>query len=294
MPKADPPQVKFVRITRQIYIDRMAPDSISPGAPLFRRIADALADALARGDYPVGSRLPPEFTLMRMFGASRFTIREALVNLRSRGLVASRRGSGTVVLRQTPQTPAFGESYRSIDDFLASVMEAPLRALEIRDVIADEELAEMLRCEPGRQFLLLRGIRQSSVRPSHSPIALTDAYIAASYAAIRPYLSSLTESIAGTAERVLGLRVQRIVQELEPMILEAPAAEALGASTGSPAMLVRRWYFLNGEVLFLASRSIYPHGRLRFRTELRRESPVVKSSEPALLIPDEGSDRAAS
>src|SRR6516165_9889803 len=76
-------------------------DTVPAGGPLFRRIADALADAMARGDYPVGSRLPPEFTLMRMFGASRFTIREALVDLRSRGLVASRRGSGTTVLRRT-------------------------------------------------------------------------------------------------------------------------------------------------------------------------------------------------
>lgn len=62
----------------------MVHDSITTGGPLFRRIADSLADAIVRGDYPAGSRLPSEFALMRMFGASRFTIREALVDLRAR------------------------------------------------------------------------------------------------------------------------------------------------------------------------------------------------------------------
>ena len=251
----------------------------SAGAPLFRRIADALAAAIARGEYPVGTRLPPEFAIMRMFDASRFTIREALADLRSRGLVASRRGSGTVVLRQTAQGPAFGENYRSVDDFLASVVEVPLTPLEIRDVIADGDLAEQLRCEPGRQFLLMRGIRASLVRASEPPMALADAYIAASYGTIRPYLASLTEAIAGTAERALGVRVQRIVQELEPIILDQSTAETLAATLGGPAMLVRRWYFLEGESLLLASRSIYPQGRLRFYTELRRDQG---RSEPGI------------
>src|SRR5262245_45413427 len=137
----------------------MVHESITTGGPLFRRIADALADAMARGDYPVGSRLPSEFALMRMFGASRFTIREALVDRRARGLVASRRGSGTTVLRQTPQAPEFTAISRSIDEFLATTI--PLQPFEIRDVIADEALAAELRCDVGRQFLLFRGIRRS-------------------------------------------------------------------------------------------------------------------------------------
>jgi DNA-binding GntR family transcriptional regulator len=246
----------------------MALDSPGTGAPLFRRIADALTDAIGRGEYPVGARLPPEFTLGRMFGASRFTIREALVELRARGLVASRRGSGTVVLRLAPQPPVFSENYSSVDDFLTSTREAPLEALEITNVIADQELAADLRCERGRQFLMLRGIRRSRSRPDAPAMALTDAYINASYGAIRPHLTSLTESIASTAEKFLGVRVQSITQELEPMVLDVEQAASLSAEAGSPAMLVRRWYYLDDEVILLISRSVYPRGRLPFRNVL--------------------------
>src|SRR6516162_937125 len=115
----------------------MSLDVVRGDSPLFRRIANSLAESIGRGDFPVGGQLPTEFALMRMFGASRFTIREALVELRARGLVASRRGSGTVVLRLAPQPPVFSENYSSVDDFLTSTREAPLEALEITNVIAD-------------------------------------------------------------------------------------------------------------------------------------------------------------
>ncbi|MCP3464641.1 GntR family transcriptional regulator [Bradyrhizobium sp. CCGUVB23] len=254
----------------------MVHDSITTGGPLFRRIADSLADAIVRGDYPAGSRLPSEFALMRMFGASRFTIREALVDLRARGLVASRRGSGTTVLRQTPQTPKFTAISRSIDEFLATTI--PLQPLEVRDVIADEALAAELRCEFGRQFLLFQGVRKSPGGPDEPLLTLTDAYIAASFSAIRPYLFELTGSIAGTAERVFGIRVRKIVEEMEPIVHDDEMAAVFDAPEGSPAMLVRRWYYLDGETILLISRSIYPKGRVLFRNELRRSEIGVSDS----------------
>lgn len=248
----------------------MTNDLLRGGAPLFRRIADALADSIGRGDYPVGSQIPPEFTLMRLFGASRFTIREALAELRARGLVASRRGSGTTVLRATAAEPVFGESYHSIDTFLAGVAEAPLVTLEVTDVIADAALALELGCEEGRQFVMLRGVRRRRGRTEEPPLASVCAYISATYGAIRPYLFALSESVARTAEKQLGVRVQRIVQELEPMLLDAGEAADLVAPSGGAALKVRRWYYLDGAELLLAAHSVYPQGRMVYRTELQR------------------------
>jgi DNA-binding GntR family transcriptional regulator len=70
----------------------------------------ALTADIAAGRYPVGSRLPPERELARLFGTSRPTVREALSGLETAGLVEVRRGSGAYVLTQAPpvgpdQTP---------------------------------------------------------------------------------------------------------------------------------------------------------------------------------------------
>src|SRR5215470_13269753 len=135
----------------------MALDIVRGDSPFFRRISSALAEAIGRGDYPVGGPLPTEMTLMRMFGASRFTIREALAELRSRGLIASRRGLGSIVLRVTPREAEFSETHQSIEDFLAGAVQAPLTTLEITDVVADATLAAQLRLDEGRQFIKFRG-----------------------------------------------------------------------------------------------------------------------------------------
>jgi Bacterial regulatory proteins, gntR family len=58
----------------------MALDSPGTGTPCSAALPTPWPTR-GRGDYPVGTRLPPEFTLGRMFGASRFTTREALVGL---------------------------------------------------------------------------------------------------------------------------------------------------------------------------------------------------------------------
>ena len=251
----------------------MSLDVVRGDSPLFRRIANSLAESIGRGDFPVGGQLPTEFALMRMFGASRFTIREALAELRARGLVASRRGLGSVVLRAAPQEAAFREVYESIDEFLAGIVQAPLTTLEVTDIVADAELASQLRCDEGRKFIVLRGERRRLGHSEEPPIALVWAYVNATYELLRPKLTNLTESIASTAEKFLQVRAQRIVQELRPIALDTDAAASLVAPVGSPAMLVRRWYHLDNDDLLVVSRSIYPQERMVFRTELIRSQP---------------------
>ena len=65
---------------------------------LYRQIADQLRGLLERGEYAVGSRLPPERDLALQLGVSRPSVREALIALEVEGLVEVRMGSGIYVL----------------------------------------------------------------------------------------------------------------------------------------------------------------------------------------------------
>ena len=60
-------------------------------------IAAQLLKAILDGTYPHGTRLPAERDLARHFGASRSTVREALRQLQTKGLLTRRIGSGTFV-----------------------------------------------------------------------------------------------------------------------------------------------------------------------------------------------------
>lgn len=62
------------------------------------RVAAVLIDRIARGVYPVGSKLPAGRLLAQEFDVSAAVIREATERLRTKGLVRSRQGAGCVVL----------------------------------------------------------------------------------------------------------------------------------------------------------------------------------------------------
>jgi len=61
--------------------------------------AEQIVEAIQRGDFPVGDKLPSEFVLAEQMGVSRPSIREALSALQAMSVVESRPGSGNYVIR---------------------------------------------------------------------------------------------------------------------------------------------------------------------------------------------------
>ena len=68
------------------------------GVALWRQIAENLRDDMRRKIFEAGGRLPPEKTLAARFGVNRHTVRRAIAELESDGLVRTEHGRGTFVL----------------------------------------------------------------------------------------------------------------------------------------------------------------------------------------------------
>ncbi|WP_245391879.1 FadR/GntR family transcriptional regulator [Salinicola aestuarinus] len=87
---------------------------------LSRQIAQQLEGLITQGKIAVGDKLPTESQLCEMFGVSRTAVREAIAHLKSMGLVETRRGIGTRVLRAEPegQFPARRISATTVEDIL--------------------------------------------------------------------------------------------------------------------------------------------------------------------------------
>ncbi|MEQ7005792.1 FadR/GntR family transcriptional regulator [Actinopolymorpha sp. B17G11] len=61
------------------------------------QLAERLLDEIVSGTYPPESRLPPEPVLAERAGVSRLTLREAIKDLRQRGVLRVQQGRGTFV-----------------------------------------------------------------------------------------------------------------------------------------------------------------------------------------------------
>ena len=73
------------------------------GGTAWRRIADELAEAIARGEYHPGDTLPASVALAEHYGVHRHTVRQAFRHLAEQGLVSVSRGRGTQVT--APRVP---------------------------------------------------------------------------------------------------------------------------------------------------------------------------------------------
>lgn len=76
--------------------------------PAYRKVATAIAERILDRSLSEGDRLPPETELARQFGVNRSTVREALRELESNGLVSRRSGSKRMSVSR-PQHDAVAE-----------------------------------------------------------------------------------------------------------------------------------------------------------------------------------------
>jgi GntR family transcriptional regulator len=68
--------------------------------PMYREIADQLREQIEAGEFEAGNQLPTEQDLQKLYNASRNTIRDAIKQLTTLGLVETRPGQGTFVARK--------------------------------------------------------------------------------------------------------------------------------------------------------------------------------------------------
>jgi len=70
---------------------------------LSEQIEDAILNAIRKGEYAPGTKLPSERTLMEMFNVGRPSVKEALLMLERKGFVQLKRGVAPIVLEPTPR-----------------------------------------------------------------------------------------------------------------------------------------------------------------------------------------------
>jgi GntR family transcriptional regulator len=213
--------------------------------PLYVSVAGRLEDEISKGKYEIGSLLPTEAELCDRFQASRFTVREAVKKLQTRGLVATRHGTGTVVLNRQPTNGRFVYSFDSVSDLMQSAQDSRLVNIRAEEAEADKRVAEKLQCKPGERLLRIRGRRvvPGGRNRAGKPIALSEANVIWRYADIRDELDHLEGTIGALIERRYGVTISRIEQTVTPCVLSADQARTLGLEPRSLGLQFERVYF---------------------------------------------------
>ncbi|MFB8227930.1 FadR/GntR family transcriptional regulator [Cellulosimicrobium sp. NPDC055967] len=90
---------------------------IVPPRKVSELVVERLSERVARGEWPVGTRIPPEPELVAELGVGRNTVREAVRALEHAGILEPRRGDGTYVRAADGLDAALARRARTTDAF---------------------------------------------------------------------------------------------------------------------------------------------------------------------------------
>jgi DNA-binding FadR family transcriptional regulator len=177
---------------------------------LVPQVIDQLRSQIAAGDWPVGSRIPPEPQLAVALGVGRNTVREAVRALVHAGVLECRQGSGTYVV--------------AADELSGTVARQ----------LGPDRLAEAVEV---RRALEVEAARLAARRRTPEDLAALDAAHAAREAAWREArYDDFVEADAALHTAVVAAAHNGVLAQLYASfgaVLRASIADQMGARTGS-------------------------------------------------------------
>jgi GntR family transcriptional regulator len=207
------------------------------GTSLHHQLFLELREEILRGDYAPGSPIPKEEDLGTRFGVSRITVRRAVADLETLGLVEKRQGRGTFVRAGIP-APRPPATLSLIQSLRQTVNETKAELLTFEQIIPPRTICQMLRIEQDSRATHVVRLRSAK----ETPVMVNEAWIPA-IPGIRLTKSVLQKKLLYEILIEHGIVFGRVIQEFTAIAAGAAYARLLGIDAGVPLMKVERLFY---------------------------------------------------
>ncbi|WP_404338442.1 GntR family transcriptional regulator [Sphingomonas sp. MMS12-HWE2-04] len=241
-----------------LLAEKIRPLDGAGGGPLYRRIEDALREALRDQVLKPNEALPAERDLAADLSVSRITLRKALDTLVDEGLLIRRHGAGTFVASRVEKQFAKLSSFSEDMAARGQVVRSEWIGRSAGAVTPDESLT--LGLSPGTAVLRFNRIRYAD-----------DVAMALEYTAIPGFGLDNPEAVGSSLYAALeanGHRPVRALQRLRAVLFNADQATLLGIEAGAPGLYIERRGFLADGRVIEATQSWYRGDAYDFVAEL--------------------------
>lgn len=236
--------------------------------PLYYQIAQILRSQIRSQEYKPNDLLPTEEELVRTFGVSRTTVRQALQMLLAEGLIHRIAGKGTFVDSESHARRA-DWSVQSIEGLIYAGYVTQRKFLGSKTIRASEGLAKIFQVPPGNKVVQYRKVELVENEPFfHATI-----YVPYDLAAKIPLERVKKDPIFTLIEEYCQLRIQEAHQWVTASLASSEIAWHLKVKPGDPVLLEER-HFVDavGRVVEIAT-DHYRTDRMRQYLRLTRPGP---------------------
>lgn len=205
--------------------------------PLYQQLAQRLTEDIGKGLYKPNARLPTESELSALYGVSRITVRQAMDDLVSQGLVARKQGKGTFVLG-----PLVRHELRELKGFIEGMnkqgIEPETRLLEYGLAAPSPRAAERMGTGSGQLLKMRRLFSWNGV-----PFAESEVHLPALLASrVAREIADLLPSYL-LIEQFLGTEVARADLIIRAAAAGREHARLLQMKSGAPLLAIERLSF---------------------------------------------------
>ena len=203
--------------------------------PLYHQIYVLIREKIYSGSYANGSLIPTENELEKMFDVSRITVKRALDELASEGLVTRQRGKGTTITFNNPVSSSPTNMDGLLEDLATIAKETKVKVLEFDYVKASPQATDALK-------LTAASIVQKAVRVRYknaTPFSYVITYLPEEIGRSFSYDELENEPILALIERS-GKNISRARQTVTATLADGTTGPALSVSIGSPLLKVSR------------------------------------------------------
>lgn len=250
-------------------------NSVVRPASRYATVARLLTEEIESGRYKVGQKIPTEAELQQRFDVSRHTVREALRDLKSQGLVTARAGIGTVVRAKGAPT-RFMQGVGTLKELIQFVEATRMKVLKRRIVVADDDLAEQVGVRAGQELHAASVLR--FLPKGDTPLAWMNIYVRPEHSDVLGLIDKGAQPVFSLIERQHGVRIVEVRQQIVAVALESREARLLKTRPGTSALHISRQYFDAQDRLVMASAGLYPSDRFSHNTRFRIQHSDEKDS----------------
>jgi GntR family transcriptional regulator len=245
---------------KEKIIDRDRPQK------LYVQVFEVLKKKIEAGEWSVGSQIPTEEDLCRIYEVSKATVRLAVLELVRQGYLMRQQGKGTFVCKRViPEGLTMLTSFKELmletgiafsTEVLAQTVIMPADDLDIKLDIAED-----------KHIIYIKRLRSVD----NEPVLLQETYVPHH---ICPPL--LQEDVANNSlfellEKKHGITITRVKDYIEVVYCRPGESKLLGLPKASPVLLLDQ-HFYSGDTQIMYMRSIKRPDRFRFLLEFEKKA----------------------
>ncbi|MCP3032536.1 phosphonate metabolism transcriptional regulator PhnF [Halobacillus sp. A1] len=238
-------------------------DKKSP-LPMYYQIEEDIKQRIEKEEFRPSDMIPSERELSETFDVSRMTVRQALNNLVSEGILYREKGRGTFVAEKKIEQPLQGMTSFT-EDMKARGMEASSKLLVFEKTTAPYDISRKLNVKEDADVYKIQRIRYADQKP----MAIETNYLSA---AMFPDLDEQTVlgSLYSYVEKKKKQPIAKASQMIEATTADENQAALLDIPVDAAILYIERNSILSDGTPFEVVKSAYRADRYKFISDIYR------------------------